>query len=110
MVVGSYVLDLGQNAVRTMAFSTLVFSQLLHALSVRAAGGKMTRPGPLMAVSLLGSAILQFGLIYSSLGNRIFHTSPLGLDAMLLVIAVSILSMGAVRLLGLLVTSRGVTE
>jgi Ca2+-transporting ATPase len=110
MVVGSYVLDLDQNAVRTMAFSTLVFSQLLHALSVRAAGEKMRRPGLLMTVSLLGSAILQFGLIYTALGNRIFHTSPLDIDAMLLVVAVSILSMGAVRLLGLFVRSRGTRQ
>jgi Ca2+-transporting ATPase len=107
MLFGSYVLDLDQDTVRTMAFSTLVFSQLLHALSVRAAGGRMRRPGPLMTFSLLGSAILQFAVVYSALGNQVFHTSPLNLDAMLLVIGISILSMVAIRLLDLVIRSTG---
>ncbi|PWG73810.1 hypothetical protein DF186_21130, partial [Enterococcus hirae] len=43
MVIGSFILELDQVAVRTMVFSTLVFSQLLHALSVRAGAGPLTR-------------------------------------------------------------------
>jgi len=106
MLIGSFVLDLDQDTVRTMVFSTLVFSQLLHALSVRAAGGRMRRPGPLMTASLLGSAILQFVVVYSALGNRVFHTSPLDLNPMLLVIGISILSMAAIRLLDLVIRRR----
>ncbi len=109
MLMGFYVLGLDQDTARTMVFSTLVFSQLLHALSVRAAGGRMRRPGPLMTISLLGSAILQFAVIYSALGNRVFHTSPLNLDAMVLVIGISILSMAAIRLLDLVIRRRRAT-
>ena len=53
MLIGSYVLELDHSTVRTMVFSTLVFSQLLHAMSVRAGSGKMRMPGRLLVAALL---------------------------------------------------------
>ncbi|MEA1902070.1 MAG: cation-translocating P-type ATPase, partial [Actinomycetota bacterium] len=99
MLVGTYSLDLDHETVRTMVFSTLVFSQLLHALSVRAGSGPMRRPGRLLVASLFVSAVLQFFVVYTSLGSDVFHTRPLSLSAMIWVIVVSIGSMGLVRLL-----------
>jgi Ca2+-transporting ATPase len=106
MLGGSYALDLDQETVRTMVFSTLVFSQLLHALSVRAGSGKMRRPGPLLVASLLSSAVLQLIVVYTDLGNTVFHTVPLSLAALTWVLTTSAASMGLVRLLNLAIGRR----
>lgn len=97
MVAGTYWLDLSQDAVRTMVFSTLVFSQLLHAMSVRAGSGPLRRPGRLMFGSLTISALLQFIVVYTTLGNRVLHTVALDPGSILWVLGASILSMALVR-------------
>ena len=99
MLIGAHALSLDPEAVRTMVFSTLVFSQLLHSLSVRAGSGPMRRPGRFLAGSILGSAAMQFVIVYSPIGARIFHTQPLGADAMMWAVAASAASMAAVRAL-----------
>lgn len=97
MLAGAYLLDLGNADVRTMVFSTLVFSQLLHALSVRAGSGPLRRPGKFMFWSLLGAAVLQFLVIYLPIGNQILRTAPLSAWALACAIGASGLSMILVR-------------
>lgn len=97
MVIGSFGFDLDHVAVRTMVFSTLVFSQLLHALSVRAGAGPWRRPGRLMFWSLLGAAALQFLVVYTPVGQQILRTVPLDAGAMAVTIGASVLSMLLVR-------------
>ncbi len=97
MVVGSFGLGLDHVAVRTMVFSTLVFSQLLHALSVRAGAGPLRRPGKLMFWSLVGAAALQFLVVYTPVGQHILRTVPLDAVAMAMALAASALSMILVR-------------
>lgn len=98
---GTYLLDLDQVAVRTMVFSTLVFSQLLHALSVRAGAGPITMPSRLMVGSLVGSALLQLVVVYTPIGNQILRTTPLSMEALGWTIGASLLSMLAVRVFNL---------
>lgn len=96
-VAGTYLLDLGQVAVRTMVFSALVFSQLLHTLSVRAGSGPIRMPGKLMIGSLIGAALLQMLVVYTPIGNQVLRTVPLDGVAMAWVVGASILSMILVR-------------
>jgi Ca2+-transporting ATPase len=104
MAAGAFVLDLDHSSVQTMAFTTLVISQLLHALSIRAGGmsrsaRNASRPGRLMVGSLLGSILLHLGVVYSGPGNTFFHTVPLAGLALVWSVALSILSMIGVRAL-----------
>jgi len=96
-VVGSFLLDLDQVAVRTMVFSTLVFSQLLHTLSVRAGSGPIRMPGKLMMGSLIGAALLQLLVVYTPIGNDVLRTVPLDGQAMAWAVGASILSMISIR-------------
>ena len=96
--IAATVMGLEPEAARTVAFTTLVISQLLHALSVRAAGhGAAGRPGPLLIGSLAGSAILQLVVIYTAFGNTFLHTEPLSMAALGLSLAAALASMIAVR-------------
>ena len=97
MVVGSFWLGLDHVAARTMVFSTLVFSQLLHALSVRAGAGPLRRPSKLMIWSLLGAAALQLLVVYTPVGQHVLRTVALDAVAMASAIAASALSMFLVR-------------
>ena len=110
MIVGTYVLDLEYETVRTMVFCTLVFSQLLHAMSVRAGSGPMRRPGRLLLLSLWVSAILQFVVVYTTFGNEVFHTQPLDSGAMTWVLAASVGSMGVVRIFNIMMGRFGNSE
>ena len=109
MAAGAFVLDLDHSGVQTMAFTTLVISQLLHALSIRAgsinpASGRASRPGRLLLGGLLGSTFLHMAVVYTGPGNTFFHTVPLGGLALVWSVALSILSMIGVRALKRLVS------
>jgi Ca2+-transporting ATPase len=107
LLVGTFVLDLDHSSVQTMVFSTLVFSQLLHALSIRArAGTSGRRPGPLMMGAVLGSAVLHMVVVYTEPGNTFFRTLPLDFVAMGWTIGASVLSMVLVRLFNRVVDRR----
>lgn len=101
MIVGTFLLELDQTAVRTMVFTTLVYSQLLHALSVRAGSGPLRRPSRLMVGSLMGAAMLHLLVVYTPVGNQVLRTVPLGIDSLLWAVGASILSMVGVRALNL---------
>lgn len=99
MIAGTFLLDQSQTTVRTMVFTALVFSQLLHALSVRAGSGPIRKPSRLMVGSLIGAAVLQLLVVYTGAGNQILRTVPLSIEALLWAVGASILSMIGVRTL-----------
>jgi len=65
----------------TMVFSTLILSQMGHALSVRSEKemifSKGTFQNTALMISVLGTIALQFVMIYVPLFNRWFETAPL---------------------------------
>lgn len=101
LLVGTYSMGLEHEAVQTMVFTTLVFSQLLHALSIWSRGGNSlrTRPSRLLIGSIVGSALLQVLVVYTPFGNTLLRTVPVDAQAMGLVVGLSLLSMVLVRLL-----------
>lgn len=107
LVGGYYLLDLPFPEVRTMVFTTLVLSQLVHAINVRTDGdSKLRPPGGLLLGAILSSTVLQIAIIYSGIGNTLFRTVPLSAAAALGVLAVTVLSFVAVRLLKVFVWTR----
>ena len=102
LLVGSHALELDHGAVQTMVFTTLVFSQLLHALSIRArnvaSGSTRTGPSAFLLIAVLGSAALHLLVIYTGFGNTIFRTVPLESMAMATTVGLSAASMVCIRL------------
>jgi Ca2+-transporting ATPase len=66
---------------RTMLFSALVLTQLLHAFDFRSAGATVWHPSSLnnrwLVLSLCGSMALQAAIIYVPALSQIFKTAPL---------------------------------
>ena len=109
LLAGAYWLDLDHPSVQTMVFTTLVFSQLLHALSVRArtaeTAGRARRPGWFLIGAIAGSALLHLVVVYSGPGNTFFSTVPLGWEAMIWTVSASLLSVLLVRLFNRVIDS-----
>lgn len=98
LLAGHSWLQLPFEEVRTMVFTTMVLSQLIHAINVRADGDlPLTLPGKLLMGSIVSSAVLQALVVYTSAGNTLFRTIPLGGAAAAVVIAASVLSMVIIR-------------
>jgi len=89
LYAGYVVLDLEYEAARTMAFSTLVLAQLVHAINVRSANAKLSWPRPFLTWSILFSALLQVAVIYLPMGQRVFDIMPLGPAEWLWVLGIS---------------------
>jgi len=89
LFAGYVILDLGFSAARTMAFSTLVIAQLIHAINVRSAGGRLSWPLPFLTATILISALLQVVIVYLPLGARVFDTVPLGIMEWMWVLVIS---------------------
>jgi P-type Ca2+ transporter type 2C len=104
LMLGTTALGLDHSGARTMVFTTLVFAQLLHALSIRAnsvpRGEKVGRPGRLLVSSLVGSAALHLAVIYSPVGDNFFRTVRLEPLELLVAAACAVVSMLAIRILG----------
>lgn len=98
-LAGTFVLDLGADGARTMVFTTLVLSQLLHALNVRSDRPGATPPGGWLIAALAGSAVLHLTAVYSPLGTQVFRTIPLGVIPMAWVVGLSLAATLAVRVL-----------
>jgi len=96
LVVGNYVLDFEWEVTRTMIFTTLVMVQLAHAYSVRARSTGRLRGGPgmnrLLIVGVAASAILQIGVVYTSIGQQLFDTVGLPLTAWLVLAGITLAS------------------
>ena len=100
LVVGHYLMDLDFVDVRTMVFSTLVVAQLLHAINVRSDTEKrLTMPQPALIGAIAFSLALQVVIVYADFGHTVFHTAPLTVAEILVVLVTSILSMIGVRAL-----------
>jgi Ca2+-transporting ATPase len=89
LYAGYVVLDLDYETARTMAFSTLVLAQLVHAINVRSANAKLSWPRPFLTWSILFSALLQVVVIYLPMGQRVFDTVALGPAEWLWVLGIS---------------------
>ncbi len=102
LVVGTYVLDGSSALVQTMVFTTLVLSQLLHALNVRhgrlGTDTRSVRPRPLLLYSILGSMLIHVGVVYTPFGNEVFGTVPLGAAAAFWSLMTAVASFAAIRL------------
>lgn len=91
-----YALDNGSSLAyaETLAFSTLIFSQLWHIFDARSFTTVFDK-NPfenkylLLAVGI--SALLSLGVIYLPFGNLVFGTAPLQATHMLMVVAISAL-------------------
>lgn len=107
LVLGTYVLALDPTTVRTMVFTTLVVSQLLHALNVRAPSassapaGTTGRPGTMMIAAMAGSMIVHLGAVYTSFGNQLIGTASLGPIAAVVALAGATATAIVIRVLGL---------
>ena len=81
----------GDDAGRTLAFTTLVCCQLAHVLVVRSEHrslfGKGMRGNTPLLLVVLGSVALQLLVVYTPIGNRLLHTRPLDPSAFGLVFA-----------------------
>ncbi len=102
MSIGAFALGHNQATVQTMVFTTLVLSQLLHAVNVRAAAA--TRHGAvislpkLMWTALIGSTALHLAVVYTETGNTLFRTTPLGFVEMVCTVGAALFSMVLVRI------------
>jgi hypothetical protein len=63
---------------RTMAFTTLVLAQLVHAINVRSAGDELSAPQASLVGAILVSFLMQVAVVYLPVGNSVFDTAALG--------------------------------
>ncbi|MCG6984609.1 MAG: cation-translocating P-type ATPase [Thiocapsa sp.] len=86
---------------QTVVFTVLTFSQLFHALAVRAEHASLWRIGLLSNLPILGAILLTVALqllvVYLPALNGIFHTQPLPVPVLLGCFAVSALVLVAVE-------------
>lgn len=95
-LLGLFKLNMGINGARTMAFSTLVFSQLFFVFSCRSESKSFWQLSLLNNLYLLGavfiSTVMQLLVINHPYFNNIFQTSYLSLHQWLIVLFLSIWS------------------
>lgn len=91
------------NTARTVAFSTLVLSQLLHAFNFRVGKHFLFSPETLRNLYLDGAFLLSLGLhaavLYFAPVSEIFKTVPLGWGHIIVVVVASIIPVIALNLL-----------
>ncbi|AZO95198.1 calcium-translocating P-type ATPase, SERCA-type [Halocella sp. SP3-1] len=92
-LIAIYHLGVDLNTARTMAFSTLVFSQLFFVFSCRSEDYAFWQLSPFSNIYLLGavllSSIMQLGVIYSPFLSRFFKTSILNIEQWIIVLILS---------------------
>ncbi len=80
---GHLVREMEWEYVRTLAFTTLVTVQLIHVYNVRAQGTSVWALGfghnRTLGWGVLASFVLQLGVVYLPVGNRLFETVPVQL-------------------------------
>ena len=66
-----------------MVFTTLAFSQMAHVLAIRSSRDSLFSIGVLsnrwLAAAVAGTVLLQLGVIYLPVLNRVFDTVPLSI-------------------------------
>lgn len=98
LLAGDYMFDIGADGARTMAFTTLVFSQLLHAVNVRSDGPGAGPPGGRLVASLVITAAIHFAVVYSAPGTRVLHAALIGAGPMAVAIGAALATMVGVWL------------
>lgn len=87
---------------QTMVFSILCFCQLWHVLAIRSEIRSLFKQGLFSNKTLLGAVIitilLQLAIVYMPVMNDFFHTAPLTLQEIAIVIAVSSITFWAVEI------------
>jgi Ca2+-transporting ATPase len=110
LVVGHYALGYEWQEVRTMILTTLVVVQLAHAFSMRSreTGSWHGGPGrnPLLALGVLGSLLLQVGVVYLPLGNTLFDTVSVPWQVWPVILGLTALSFTVVNTLNRLAAER----
>lgn len=96
LFVGEVLMEARPATVQTMVFSALIVAQLFHAVNM--AG---PRPGRLLPWSILGSTVIHVLVVYTSLGQQVFGTIPLGWIEWAWVIGLSAVTFLVIRLTGL---------
>ena len=95
-VYGHYLRGADWEYVRTLMFTTLVAVQLLHAFNVRAEGPGVRVVGfggnPTLLIAALVPVLLQLGVVYTSLGNRLFSTVPIDAIEWLVIMGLTVAS------------------
>jgi Ca2+-transporting ATPase len=88
---------------QTMIFTALGFTQIGHALGLRASGhsGFSLRANPLMTAVTLAALVLQLTVIYIPFFDRFFELTPLGLRDLGIAFAA-----GAITWIGVLIEKR----
>lgn len=86
----------------TMVFTTLILTQMGHALSVRSKHEPIFSKGTLenkaLIASVLGTIALQFVMIYVPIFNNWFDTAPLTLEQLGICVGISVLVAIAIEL------------
>lgn len=86
---------------QTMAFSVLCFSQLWHVMAIRSESRSFFSVSLLsnipLVLSVAGTVLLQFAVIYIPFLNNFFHTQPLTIEELGIVIGASALIVVAVE-------------
>ncbi len=87
---------------RTMLFTALVLTQLLHAFNFRSQTRSVWHPGSLenrwLVLGLIGSMALQCVVIYLPAAQGIFKTAPLDATQWLVVVATAFVAVGIIDL------------
>ncbi len=108
------ILEAAERLPRTIAFTVLALGQLFHVIAIHA--GEKTllfqvwfKKNMLMLWAVLATAILQFAVIYIPFLQGIFETYPVGLNEMLVAIALASLMFWVIEGLKLVNRNKPVT-
>ena len=92
--VGVYFYRSGTEHWQTLLFTTLIFAQLALALGVRSEDNSLLEIGLLSNRSMLGAIlltiVLQLGVIYIPVFQRVFRTAPLSWQELAIALGVSV--------------------
>jgi P-type Ca2+ transporter type 2C len=92
-LMGLYILNSDLNVARTMAFSTLVFSQLFFVFSCRSENHTFWEISPFsnlyLIIAVIISILMQLSVIYIPIISQFFHTSILDLHQWIIVLFLS---------------------
>jgi P-type Ca2+ transporter type 2C len=99
---------------RTMLFTALVLSQLLHAFDFRRAGSTVWHVSSLknrwLVLSLCGSMALQAAIIYVPALSQIFKTAPLSGTQWVAVLGAAVLAVSVIDVTKILTNRRDATQ
>jgi Ca2+-transporting ATPase len=112
--VAPVLLGAGDAKARTMIFTGLVLTQLLHAFDFRSESRSVFRLDSLrnrwLVLGLIGSMALQALVIYLPLFQGVFRTVPLGAADWTAIVVTALVAVGIIDAVKVLVTRRTIAE